>query len=435
MRWYLLFAVVLIGWSVACWALRERQKQPLLDYVHRDDGAFAWEKVSEQTLSNGLTLYELKLTSQRWKDMVWTHRLWVAKPPKVTTQTALLVITGGRTGDKGGSDDQMIVSTVAAQLQAVIAMLFHVPNQPLFDNLFEDDIIAHTFVQVLQTNDPEWAALLPMTKSAVKAMDAVQQFADKELGIKVDSFVVTGGSKRGWTTWLSAVVDPKRVKGIAPMVYDNLNIPAQMRHQREVFGGYSEMIAEYTKRGLTDLAEGEKARPLVQLVDPYFYLERLKMPKLIINGTNDRYWALDAANFYFDDLLGKKQILIVPNSGHGLEDRGRVFRTLFAFFNCVVGRISFPNLNWQWKQDESRMTLEIKSEPQPKQILLWTAQAPTKDFRDARWESKELTISDGAYRFTLKPLEKGYLAAFAEVVYEVSGHQYSVCTTVRIVGK
>jgi PhoPQ-activated pathogenicity-related protein len=416
-------------------ATSQPQQLPLLAYVAQKDDAFSWQKVSSDRSPLGVTFHELRLTSQRWKGMVWRHTLLIAQPPKVATDLALLVIAGGETDSRGDPQSRLLTSAAAIQLQALVAVLYAVPNQPLFDGLVEDDLIAHTFVKFLETGDLQWAALLPMTKSAVKAMDAVQQFAQKELNLTVNGFVVTGASKRGWTTWLTAVADPQRVKGIAPMVYDNLNIPAQMRHQREVFGGYSEQISEYTQRGLTDLADTEKARPLVQLIDPYAYLDRLTMPKLIINGTNDRYWALDAANFYFDDLRGEKYILYVPNSGHGLEDVGRVVRAVMAFFDYLAQRLTFPKLQWTWTPKDGGMTLTVRSDPMPKQVLLWRATAPTKDFRDAKWESQELTATDGAFLFTLTPPEKGYAAAFAELVYEGNNRTYSLCTTIRIVGK
>jgi len=420
---------------VVMMATSQPQQLPLLAYVAQKDDAFSWQKVSSDRSPLGVTFHELRLTSQRWKGMVWRHTLLIAQPPKVATDLALLVIAGGETDSRGDPQSRLLISAAAIQLQALVAVLYAVPNQPLFDGLVEDDLIAHTFVKFLETGDLQWAALLPMTKSAVKAMDAVQQFAQKELNLTVNGFVVTGASKRGWTTWLTAVADPQRVKGIAPMVYDNLNIPAQMRHQREVFGGYSEQISEYTQRGLTDLADTEKARPLVQLIDPYAYLDRLTMPKLIINGTNDRYWALDAANFYFDDLRGEKYILYVPNSGHGLEDVGRVVRAVMAFFDYLAQRLTFPKLQWTWTPKDGGMTLTVRSDPMPKQVLLWRATAPTKDFRDAKWESQELTATDGAFLFTLTPPEKGYAAAFAELVYEGNNRTYSLCTTIRIVGK
>ncbi len=428
---------ILVCGLVAMFSCAQQSPSLILDYVARDDGAFSWVKEGVTKTPLGVTIHELRLTSQKWKGITWQHTLLVVQPTKVTTDTAVLVISGGSTESRGDSQTRLLASVIASQIQAVIAVLFAVPNQPLFDGLTEDNLIAHTFVKVLETGDKEWACLLPMTKSAVKAMDAVQQFAQKELGLKVSGFVVTGASKRGWTTWLTAVADPKRVKGIAPIVYDNLNIPAQMRHQKEVFGGYSEQIREYEERGLLDLVVGNgKAMELVQLVDPYFYRNRLTMPKLVINGTNDRYWALDAANFYFDDLLGERYILYVPNAGHGLEGGlDRVLRTLTAFFNKVAGRIDFPKLQWQWKDEGNSKVLTIRSEPLPKEVLIWTAKAPTRDFRDAKWSSQLLSASNGEFKFTLNPPEQGYGAAFAEVVYEVGGQQFSLCTTLRIVGK
>ncbi|MCS7186438.1 MAG: PhoPQ-activated pathogenicity-related family protein [Armatimonadetes bacterium] len=433
-RWAL---TILFCGLMAMFSCGQQSPSLLVSYVTRDDGSFSWVREGKTETPLGVTVHELRLTSQKWKDITWQHTLLVVQPSKVMTDTAVLVISGGSTESRGDSQTRLLAATIASQIQAIVAVLFAVPNQPLFEGLTEDNLIAHTFVKVLETGDKEWACLLPMTKSAVKAMDAVQQFAEKELGMKINGFVVTGASKRGWTTWLTAVADPKRVKGIAPIVYDNLNIPAQMKHQKEVFGTYSEQIREYVERGLVDLVVGDgKARELVQLVDPYFYRERLTMPKLVINGTNDRYWALDAANFYFYDLPGEKHILYVPNAGHGLEGGlDRVLRTLSAFFNRVAGRIPFPKLQWQWKDEGQLKTLVIRSQPSPKEVLVWTAKSPTKDFRDAKWSSQFLLASNGDFKFTLKPPEQGYAAAFAEIVYEIDGQRFSLCTTIRIVGK
>ena len=45
------------------------------------------------------------------------------------------------------------------------AVVRQVPFQPMFGDLHEDGLIAHTFVEYTKTGDPTWPLLLPMVKS------------------------------------------------------------------------------------------------------------------------------------------------------------------------------------------------------------------------------------------------------------------------------
>src|SRR5205807_4298343 len=112
--------------------------------------------------------------------------------------------------------------------------------------------------------------LFPMVKSVVRAMDVVQSFSQQEWQVKVQKFVISGASKRGWTTWLTGAIDP-RVKAISPFVIDTLNMRKQNVHQREAFGAYSEEIDDYTGRGLVPMPDTPEANRLWNMVDPYFY--------------------------------------------------------------------------------------------------------------------------------------------------------------------
>src|SRR5262249_15977913 len=147
-----------------------------------------------------------------------------------------------------------------------------------------------TFVQYLKTEDDAWPLLFPMVKSLVKAMDAVQAISAESWGKKAEHFIVSGASKRGWTTWLTAASD-KRGSAIAPMVIEVLNMPVEMARQVECFGGPSEQIQPYVARNLVPMPDTAAAKRLWTWVDPWTYRASYTMPKLVVLGTNDRYWA------------------------------------------------------------------------------------------------------------------------------------------------
>lgn len=191
----------------------------LQEYVAAKDDAFAWTIRGKQE-QHGCMIYDIDLTSQEWQGITWKHAMsaFVPEDPH-HTDIVLLFIMGGSNGNRPGDGDLAMGAKLASMAQMPVAMLYQVPNQPLLGNKKEDDLISETFLRYLATKDATWPLLFPMAKSAVKAMDALDQIAEQEHGVSIDRFVVTGGSKRGWTTWLSAVVD-KRVAGIAPIVID-----------------------------------------------------------------------------------------------------------------------------------------------------------------------------------------------------------------------
>ena len=188
-------------------------------YVAEPDGSYAWKVVATHE-QEGATVYIVDLKSQTWRTSedvdrnLWEHWLIVVKPKEVASSTGFLFIGGGGNGNNppGGADD--FILNLARDSKSVVAELKQVPNQPLVFNgdghkRSEDDLIAYTWDKFIRGGDDRWPARLPMVKSAVRAMDTVQALmASPEGGnVKVEKFVVSGGSKRGWTTWCTAAVD------------------------------------------------------------------------------------------------------------------------------------------------------------------------------------------------------------------------------------
>src|ERR1041384_1702321 len=221
----------------------------LADYLAKPDTTYAWELREKMDSATG-SIYDFKLTSQTWHDLKWQHNLLLFVPKSVPAgDTCVLVIDGGsntKLDAKPSLDSLLYGSMLAGKVGAPCAVLKQVPNQPLFGNLKEDALIAETFKRYLESKDESWPLLFPMVNSAQRAMDTVQAFCAKETPLRLKKFVVTGASKRGWTTWLTSASDP-RVIALAPMVIDVLNMKPQMDHQREALGGLRAQTGDYPK--------------------------------------------------------------------------------------------------------------------------------------------------------------------------------------------
>jgi len=419
------------GTSVFAQAQPAPVASPLQDYLAQPDKVFAW-KLNE-TIDNPLgKIYDIELTSQAWMDITWKHVMMVYEPTEVKHQDhVLLFITGGGHLNKPNEGDRVMGLMLARLCGARVAMLHQVPNQPLLGGRNEDDLITDTFLFQLATGDKRWPLLFPMVKSAVRAMDCIEQLATKEWDSSVKGFVVTGASKRGWTTWLTGASD-KRVIGIAPIVIDTLNFPKQMEYQLETWGHYSEQIADYERKGLIKHLIEDPDFPLWRWVDPWFYRAHLTLPKLIINGTNDRYWTIDALNVYWDDLSGTKYIRYVPNAGHNLQGgREGAMTTLAVFFQHVVEGKPGPSVDWKHETIGDLLQLTIKSGTRPTAVRLWTATSATKDFRESKWSSKPIKETNGSFTDSVPKPTEGHVALYGEIQFNAYGQEYSVTTQIR----
>ncbi len=401
---------------------------PVDDYLARPEPAFAWEVTGEEAMGS-TTVTHLKVTTQTWQGIDWEHRVALMVPQGMQhPETALMLITGGAPGP----EELALLSTASLMISAPVVILGDIPNQPLFDGLTEDALISYTFAKFMETGDATWPLLYPMTKAAVKTMDAVEAYTAQQWEQPISSWVTTGASKRGWTTWFTGVTVPERLKGIVPLVYDNLNLAAQMPHQVQSWGDYSAMIHDYTEKGLPDMLGSPEGRQLAAMVDPYTLRERAKLPKLIITGTNDAYWPLDAANLYWEQLPAPKYILYVPNAGHGLNDFVRVINAEVGFFLLATGRVPLPQPQWRF-EDGAELSLIVQPGENVKRVTQFTALSDDRDFRDATWESVAATERDEDYLCQLDYPEAGWAALFAEIVYDIDGREFPVSTNVRII--
>lgn len=422
-------------------------KSTALDrYVAATDTNFSYSLVNSAQTPMG-NVYVLQLVSQAWLTTnevdrpVWRHWLTIAVPSRVEHTTGLLFITGGN-NDKGPprSPDGNL-ARVAVETRSVVAELRNVPNQPLEfyrdgRRRVEDDLIAYTWDKFLRTGDERWPARLPMTKSAVRAMDAVTAFCASQPGggVKVNRFVVAGGSKRGWTTWTTAAVD-KRVVGIAPIVIDVLNIVPSMQHHYAAYGFWAPAINDYTEHNIMDWMGTPQFKALMEIEEPFEYRTRFTMPKLMLNSTGDQFFLPDSSQFYFDALPGEKYVRYIPNADHSLRNSD-AWETLHAFYSSLLTGTPLPRFTWSLEKDGS---IKVVAQDRPEEASLWQATNPkARDFRldtfGPRWTSTTFDLSTGTGVAHVEAPAQGWTAFFVELKFSrPSGPPLKLTTQVRVV--
>lgn len=402
-------------------------------YVKREDPNYRFEERSSKR-GAGYTVYFLNMISQQWRSAaevdrpLWSHEVVVVIPQASLdkTKSAVLLIDGGNNDNPPMSDIDSAVGAVAVARGVVIALVRQVPNQPLFFSdengvpRKEDEILAYSLDKALQTGDMEWAVHVAMTKAAVRAMDTVQTFAQQK-GKTVRDFIVMGGSKRGWTTWLTAAVDP-RVRAIVPASIDMLNLGEQFIHHWEAYGFFAPALNDYVAFDLPCRVQTPQGRALLQVVDPYAYRDRYTMPKLVLNSTGDQFFVTDSWRFYYDGLPGAKWLRYAPNTDHK-QSENVIFAGLSWVDDMLDNKVS-PQVSWAL---EGKDTLRIATTATPKEVKLWHATNPkARDFRleaiGAAWNSETLQRqADGTYIGKVQRPATGWSAFLIEATFKVSG--------------
>ena len=408
-------------------------------YVAKADPSVAW-KVVGPIQGEGYHGAVLELTSQTWtanKDVdrtVWKHWLTVIVPDKVSHTQAFLYITGGESKDPAPTKPADRFAKLAVETNSVVAELDDVPNQPLtfaddpaHKARVEDEIIAYLQARYGTTHDADQLLRLPMVKSGTQAMTAVQQYLASDAGgkLKVDGFVVAGGSKRGWTTWLVGAVD-KRVVAIVPIVINVLNVNATAIHHWRAMGYFSPALQDYVDAGLIPDQIGKPGLDGVNRIeDPLNYQDRatMKIPKYVINAVGDEYFPPDNTRYGYSKVAEPKRLRMIPNSKHSTSGTD-IMESITAFDDAVMNHRLIPSYAWGLRKDGA---IVVRTPVKPTEVRLWQGTNPkARDFRvDTIGKAFTSTVlsaqKDGSYVGAVPKPASGYTAYFVELTYASDG--------------
>ena len=418
-------------------------------YVAKPDPSFAWKVVGD-IKGDGYHGAVLELTSQTWtanKDVdrtVWKHWMTVIIPDAVRHDKAFLYITGGDLGDPAPTKPADRFAKLATDTGSVVVELDDVPNQPLTfaedpskKARVEDEIIAYLQARYANVHNPDQLLRLPMVKSGTQAMTAVQQYLASQAGgyLKVDGFVVAGGSKRGWTTWLVGAVD-KRVVGIVPIVINVLNVNATTIHHWRAMGYFSPALQDYIDAGLTPNLVGKPGLEGVNLIeDPLNYQGRstMKIPKYVINAVGDEYFPPDNTRYGYSRVAEPKRLRMIPNSKHSTAGTD-IMESITAFHDAVLNGRAIPS--YSWRVDKAG-AIVARTPDKPTEVRLWQGANPkARDFRvdtiGKAFTSTVLTArKDGSYFAAAPKTTQGFTAYFVELTFP-SGGKYPLKFTTEV---
>lgn len=422
---------------VSC-STEEEPVNPFEAYLSEVDPAYEYE-LRNTIEGKNYTAYVIRMVSQTWltEDIVdepeWWHWLTIVVPDSVDHSTGFLWIGGGDRDDPIPQSVNPIVLNAALATNSITADLHNVPFQPLtflndqqMDERFEDEIISYGWRKYLEggakDEDAEWLSRLPMTAAAMRAMDTITDFMQNQQNKTVDKYVVSGASKRGWTTWTTGIYDG-RIVAIAPLVIDLLNILPSFQHHWQAYGEWSPAIEDYEDENIMAWQYSDEYATMLEIVDPFSYPDSLDMPKYMLNAASDEFFLPDSWQFYWDELSPSKYLRYVPNAGHSLEDTD-ASQSLIAFYNYILDDEPIPQFNWS--ADTTGFQIQLDPNNLPDELLLWNAHNPEdRDFRlyviDRIWLAKNIDIpEDGNVSVEIDTPNNGFTAWFVEATYNAN---------------
>ena len=114
-----------------------------------------------------------------------------------------------------------------------------------------------------------------MTKAFFQCMKAVEQFVAKKQIINEEmGWIVAGGSKRGWTTWMVGAVTCEKcskIAGIVPIVPIIPSLQAEVHRQWRAYQGFTFVFKEFLNVHLMTVLDTPRFSEIFSVIDPLTY--------------------------------------------------------------------------------------------------------------------------------------------------------------------
>mmetsp|Transcript_3461 Transcript_3461/g.5191 ORF Transcript_3461/g.5191 Transcript_3461/m.5191 type:complete len:485 (-) Transcript_3461:50-1504(-) len=366
----------------------------------------------------------LNVTTLTWMDRarvqipdinnVWTHTAVVIVPRHLEfTNVSVAVINGdcNKEDNKAPNNkDYMVVAAdqLAHQIGSIVVAMKQIPNcpavftdDPIQKGRHEDSLMSWSWKEfmVYPEHDPTWMVNAPMAKASHHIMRAARSYINNNLKVaNITSWMVTGASKRGWATWLTAAVNCtncEKVVGIFPLVPIVPPLNDEIHYQWQSFGGFSWAFKDYMESDVIKYIDDPLWQNGTEVIDPQYYPDTLgKIPKMILVASSDEFMQFDWTALWFPNLIpGETHLNIEPNTEHTqLTGVLAVLSTASTFARSVMsGRTEAdrPYLNYTYDKETEIVEVFVEEKHrhlvQDKGVNLRYAETLQTKRRDFRW--------------------------------------------------
>ena len=160
-----------------------------------------------------------------------------------------------------------------------------------------------------------------MVKAAFQSMRAVQEFVEQQKFAKIESWALSGASKRGWLCYLVAATECRgcgvNIGAITPLVPIVPDLVKDVHRMWMAYHGFTWAFHDYLDAGIAPWFDLEKLGKVWDIIDPINFVEKLdKIPKFVTVSSDDEFMMMDWTSIYWDKFTGEKHLLIAPNTEH-----------------------------------------------------------------------------------------------------------------------
>lgn len=279
----------------------------------------------------------------------------------------------------------------------------------------------------LESSLAERIPFLPMAKAAMACMRAASDWAagSEAVGAPIGEWVVSGASKRGWTSWLVGAAGPctacPHIAAVAPLVPIVPSLSAEMHYQYKSYGGaFTFVYRDYVEAGILKWMDTPAMASFDAIAGPASspaYARRLaRLPRLAVISSDDEFMQFDWSSLW-PRIGGEEHLLIDPNSEHSLVTGLPTLLSSMAALvaSLVHGESRRPAFSVERDASASgggtlTVTVDVARGPAPTRVALRHAQTLQTARRDFRWVRLAGTNDTAPCRLPgvpIKPVEGG----------------------------